>query len=76
MTLTTPPAVPVSPLVIALNPAVDAEWRVREVLPEEKNEPDLAEMPRLILHPHQRNFGRLRMMLDAINEAELEEQEK
>ncbi|MEQ1862799.1 MAG: TIGR00730 family Rossman fold protein [Chthoniobacteraceae bacterium] len=45
-------------------------------LPEEKNEPDLAEMPRLILHPHQRNFGRLRMMLDAINEAELEEQQK
>jgi 1-phosphofructokinase family hexose kinase len=28
----------VTPLVLSLNPAVDAEWRVREVVPEEKNE--------------------------------------
>lgn len=41
-------------------------------LPEEANEPDLADVPRLILRPHQRNFGRLRLMIDAINEAELE----
>jgi uncharacterized protein (TIGR00730 family) len=41
-------------------------------LPEEANEPELADSPRLILHPHQRNFGRMRLLLDAINEAELE----
>jgi uncharacterized protein (TIGR00730 family) len=40
-------------------------------LPEEANEPDIADLPRLILHPHQRNFGRLRQLLDAVNEAEL-----
>ena len=27
-----------TPLVVSLNPAIDAEWRVTEVLPEEKNE--------------------------------------
>ena len=27
-----------SPLVISLNPALDAEWRVRDIVPEEKNE--------------------------------------
>jgi len=41
-------------------------------LPEEANEPELADVPRLVLHPFRRNFGRLRMLLDAINEAELE----
>jgi len=41
-------------------------------LPEEANEPELADVPRLILHPHQRNFGRLRLLLDAINDAEVE----
>jgi hypothetical protein len=41
-------------------------------LPEEANEPDLADVPRLILRPHQRNFGRLRLLIDAINDAELE----
>ncbi len=42
-------------------------------LPEEANEPDIADVPRLILRPHQRNFGRLRLMFDAINEAEIEQ---
>lgn len=41
-------------------------------LPEEANEPELADVPRLILDPFQRNFGRLRLLLDAINDAELE----
>ena len=27
-----------TPLVVSLNPAIDAEWRVPEILPEEKNE--------------------------------------
>jgi len=41
-------------------------------LPEEANEPELDKYPRLILTPHRRNFGRLRLLLDAINDAETE----
>jgi uncharacterized protein (TIGR00730 family) len=36
-------------------------------LPEEKNEPELADFPRLILSPHRRNFGRFRKLIDEIN---------
>jgi len=43
-----------------------------EALPEEKNEPDLADLARLIFTPHRRNFGRLRLLIDAINAAEPE----
>lgn len=39
-------------------------------LPEEKNEPELAGFPRLILTPHRRDFGRLRQLIDAVNAAE------
>jgi len=39
-------------------------------LPEEKNEPEIAELPRLILAPYRRNFGRFRKLIDAINLAE------
>lgn len=39
-------------------------------LPEERNEPDLAELPRLVLKPHRHNFGLLRQLIDAINAAE------
>ena len=41
-------------------------------LPEEANEPEIAQFPRLVLTPHQRNFGRLRQLIDAINAAEIE----
>jgi len=36
-------------------------------LPEENNEPDLLELPRLVLTPHRDNFGKLRTLIDAIN---------
>jgi uncharacterized protein (TIGR00730 family) len=36
-------------------------------LRQEKNEPALATLPRLILTPHRRNFGRFRQLIDAIN---------
>ena len=39
-------------------------------LPEEQNEPELADLPRLIFAPHRKNFGRLRQLIDAINNAE------
>ena len=38
-------------------------------LRQEKNEPALADLPRLILTPHRRNFGRFRQLIDAINSA-------
>ena len=37
-------------------------------LPEESGEPDLAHLPRLIFQPRRRDFGRLRKVIDAVNE--------
>jgi hypothetical protein len=39
-------------------------------LPEERNEPEIADLPRLILTPKRKNFGRFRNLIDAINLAE------
>ncbi|MFL6541636.1 MAG: TIGR00730 family Rossman fold protein [Chthoniobacterales bacterium] len=36
-------------------------------LRQEKNEPEISELPRLILTPHRRSFGRFRQLIDAIN---------
>ena len=69
-----------------LTPAArgEAERRLRRILktparssrpralPEEANEPELANYPRLVLTPHQRNFGGLRDLIDAINASEVE----
>lgn len=41
-----------------------------EALQEEENEPDLAEMPRIVFRHRRRNFGRLREFFNAINQAE------
>ena len=41
-------------------------------LPQEKNEPDIWNQPRLVLSPHRRDFGRFRQLIDAINVAEVE----
>jgi len=38
-------------------------------LPEEMNEPEIAPLPRLILTPQQRDYGKIRLFLDAINRA-------
>ncbi|MGB8168787.1 MAG: TIGR00730 family Rossman fold protein [Chthoniobacteraceae bacterium] len=43
-----------------------------KALPEEANEPEIAHLPRLVLQPCRRNFGRLRVFIDAINAAEAE----
>ena len=47
-----------------------SEIKQSGALPEEQNEPDLADLPRLIFTPHRRNFGRLRKLIDAVNLAE------
>jgi uncharacterized protein (TIGR00730 family) len=36
----------------------------------EKNEPEIWELPRLLLAPHRRSFGRFRQLIDAINLAQ------
>jgi hypothetical protein len=41
-------------------------------LHEERNEPDLAHLPRLVLTPSRKNFGHLRRFLDGVNAAETE----
>ncbi|MEP7072195.1 MAG: LOG family protein, partial [Verrucomicrobiota bacterium] len=38
-------------------------------LPAEKGEPEIAQLPRLVFWPHRRNFGRLRQLIDAINQS-------
>ena len=41
-----------------------------KALPQERNEPEIINLPRLVLHPHRRSFGRFRQLIDAINRAE------
>jgi len=43
-----------------------------DALPPEKNEPEIWNLPRLVLKPHRRDFGRFRQLIDAINVAEVE----
>jgi len=44
--------------------------RGSRALKQEQNEAELMNLPRLVAGSHRRNFGRLRQMLDAVNEAE------
>jgi uncharacterized protein (TIGR00730 family) len=46
---------------------VDGHFVLGEPLREEKDEPTLAAMPRLIFHFNRRSLGRLRQLIDAIN---------
>jgi uncharacterized protein (TIGR00730 family) len=39
-------------------------------LPQERNQPELAHLPRIIFTPHRHEFGRFRQLIDAINLAE------
>lgn len=38
-------------------------------LPDEQNEPEIADLPRLIFVPAKKNFGRFRCLIDAVNVA-------
>ncbi len=42
----------------------------RSALPQEKNQPEIWELPRLVLTPHRHQFGHYRQLIDAINLAE------
>ncbi len=46
------------------------EIRQGKALRQEKNEPAIWDLPRLVLTPHRREFGRFRQFIDAINLAE------
>ena len=39
----------------------------RGPLPEEKDDPDLADLPRLVFHFNRRDLGRLRQLIDCVN---------
>ena len=45
----------------------------REPLLQEKNQPEIWHLPRLILTPHRHEFGRYRQLIDAINLAEVDQ---
>lgn len=36
-------------------------------LPEERGEPEIASLPRLVFQPHKRNFARIRSIIDCVN---------
>jgi uncharacterized protein (TIGR00730 family) len=44
----------------------------RGPLPQERNQPEIAELPRLVFSPHRTAFGRYRQLIDAINLAPTE----
>ncbi|HEX4667588.1 MAG TPA: TIGR00730 family Rossman fold protein [Chthoniobacterales bacterium] len=41
-----------------------------DALPQERNQPEIVHLPRLVLMPHRHAFGRYRQLIDAINLAE------
>ena len=46
------------------------QFTLGDPLPEEKDEPDLAAMPRLIFRFNRRAYGRLRQLIDCLNQIE------
>lgn len=54
---------------------VDGNFVVSPALPEEKDEPKLAEMSRLVFKFNRRNLGRLRQVIDCLNRGHLKPEE-
>jgi uncharacterized protein (TIGR00730 family) len=52
--------------------AVDGKLELTGPLPEEENEPEWAELPRLVLRFDRRSLGRLRLMIDCLNAESIE----
>lgn len=51
---------------------VDGELSVSEALPVEKDEPELAHLPRVVLRFNRRDLGRLRVLIDCLNRGSVE----
>ncbi len=49
---------------------ISGRFEIACALPEEANQPEIAHLPRLVFSPQRRDFGRLRALIDAVNEAE------
>jgi uncharacterized protein (TIGR00730 family) len=45
----------------------DGRFTIEGALPEEKDEPDLADLPRLVMRFNRRDLGRLRQLIDLMN---------
>ena len=50
----------------------DGEFEQRSALREERDETELADLPRLVFHFNRRNLGRLRSLIDCINRGSVE----
>ncbi|HEY1600043.1 MAG TPA: TIGR00730 family Rossman fold protein [Pirellulales bacterium] len=50
---------------------IDGKFTVSEALPDEKDEPQLAPLPRLVFQFNRRSLGRLRLLIDALNRGSL-----
>jgi hypothetical protein len=50
----------------------NSTFMVTGPLPEERDEPDLAEIPRLVFHFNRRDFGRLRQLIDCLNQGHVD----
>ncbi|MGD0518846.1 MAG: cytochrome D ubiquinol oxidase subunit II, partial [Thermoguttaceae bacterium] len=46
---------------------LEGRFQVGPALAEEQDDPDLADLPRLIFQFNRRNYGRLRQLIDSIN---------
>jgi len=63
---------PAPQLVVQINEQfrdilLEGDFTLRDALPEEKDEPALAKMPRLVFRFNRRNLGRLRQLIDCLN---------
>jgi uncharacterized protein (TIGR00730 family) len=48
---------------------VEGTFKVTNALPEERDEKEIAQLPRLVMRFNRRNLGRLRMLIDCLNGA-------
>jgi uncharacterized protein (TIGR00730 family) len=50
----------------------DGQFEIREALALERDETEIAHLPRLVFQFNRRNFGRLRLLIDALNRGSVE----
>jgi hypothetical protein len=53
----------------------DGRFRQRDALSDEQDEPELADLPRLVFHFNRRSLGRLRQLINCINRGRIEPQD-